>query len=648
MSPEHAMVAAMLLCGLGALLTGWVASRRTLAGWIAFGCVAGSSLLTFHAVARVLLYGPGKAFTFLTVPQMGFALRLYVDGLSAIFLGLIATVALPAALYSIAYLDHYRAYSVRRYYPNFLLFIAAMYGLVSTTDMMYFFFIFWQMMTLTGYALIRYEHDKPENLRAANKYLAMMQIACAATMIGAGMLAAKGVTGAVNSAHLIYDFDTVSEHLPLLLREHPIQVAVAFALFLVGFGIKLGTWPFGQIWLPDAHPAAPSPVSALLSGVMIKTGVYGLMRYFLWLVPPEAKADYPMAMWGAIIAVLGTITLFVGTTQALRQHQTKRLLAFSSIGQGGYILLGLGACLCLLASSDARLTNLAAFGLYGALFHTINHGLFKSLLFLNAGSILHATGTQDMNKLGGLMKHMPFTAITALIGSLSIAGVPLFNGFASKWCIYVATLQADGAARFLPICAVVAIFTSAITLALFMKFFGVSFLSRTSSLVAAQAARQPSLEVGWMMRLPQWVLATLCVGLGLFPMVALSIIHHALQASQQGFGTVLAKSTPVTWGLWRGAQGLGGNAVLAPVALVMVVGLLIVLARALTKLGGAQRRQTVPWLCGYARETYQNRYHADHFYGALKRYFHWLGGAPAKPQRPAPVAQPPSTPVNSP
>jgi len=240
MSPEHAMVAAMLLCGLGALLTGWVASRRTLAGWIAFGCVAGSSLLTFHAVARVLLYGPGKAFTFLTVPQMGFALRLYVDGLSAIFLGLIATVALPAALYSIAYLDHYRAYSVRRYYPNFLLFIAAMYGLVSTTDMMYFFFIFWQLMTLTGYALIRYEHDKPENLRAANKYLAMMQIACAATMIGAGMLAAKGVTGAVNSAHLIYDFDTVSEHLPLLLREHPIQVAVAFALFLVGFGIKGG------------------------------------------------------------------------------------------------------------------------------------------------------------------------------------------------------------------------------------------------------------------------------------------------------------------------------------------------------------------------------------------------------------------------
>jgi formate hydrogenlyase subunit 3/multisubunit Na+/H+ antiporter MnhD subunit len=136
--------------------------------------------------------------------------------------------------------------------------------------------------------------------------------------------------------NLKYDFGTVSANLPVMLQTKPFDTGVAFALFLVGFGIKMGMWPFGQIWLPDAHPAAPSPVSAMLSGVMIKTGVYGVLRYFLWLVPPSAQANYPLAQWGALIAVLGTVTLFTGTMQALQQEQSKRLLAFHSIGQIGW------------------------------------------------------------------------------------------------------------------------------------------------------------------------------------------------------------------------------------------------------------------------------------------------------------------------
>ena len=226
-----------------------------------------------------------------------------------------------------------------------------MYGLVSTTDMMWFFFIFWQMMTLPGYALIRFEHKNPANIHAANKFLLMMQIACAATMVGAELLAVTGAA-ASGSASLKYDFDTVSANLPLMLSTRPGATALAFGLFLVGFGIKMGMWPFGQFWLPDAHPAAPSPVSAMLSGVMIKTGVYGLMRYFLWLVPPAAQADYPLAKWGLLVALLGTITLFTGTMQALKQEQSKRLLAFHSIGQIGYILLGTGACMSLLPVRD--------------------------------------------------------------------------------------------------------------------------------------------------------------------------------------------------------------------------------------------------------------------------------------------------------
>ena len=172
-----------------------------------------------------------------------------------------------------------------------------MYGLLSTTDMMWFFFIFWQMMTLPGYALIRFEYKKPENIRAANKFLVMMQIACAATMIGAELLASAARRQCAR--RLKYDFDTVSAQLPALLAAHPGPGGCcAFALFLIGFGIKMGMWPFGQFWLPDAHPAAPSPVSAMLSGVMIKTGVYGLMRYFLWLMPAGGARGFPAGRMG--------------------------------------------------------------------------------------------------------------------------------------------------------------------------------------------------------------------------------------------------------------------------------------------------------------------------------------------------------------
>ncbi len=340
LTPEQAVLASILICICGAVLVLAVSRHKIVAGWFAFLVTATSAVLVGSAVVKVLLYGPSPhAAEFWALPGIGFALRIYVDGLTATFLLLAVVIAVPASFYSILYMRHYEDYGVGRYYPYFLLFLAAMYGLLSTTDMMWFFFIFWQMMTLPGYALIRYENQKRESIRAANKYLLMMQIACAATMVGAELLAVTGAA-ARNSAHLKYDFDTVSANLPLLLSTRPLATAIAFGLFLVGFGIKMGMWPFGQIWLPDAHPAAPSPVSAMLSGVMIKTGVYGLMRYFLWLVPMSAIQVYPLAKWGMVIAVLGTITLFTGTMQALKQEQSKRLLAFHSIGQIGYILLG--------------------------------------------------------------------------------------------------------------------------------------------------------------------------------------------------------------------------------------------------------------------------------------------------------------------
>ncbi len=279
---EQAVAAAMLICLSGALVTLLLPHARTWAGWIALLAVASSSLLLLYGVATVLLGGPAKPMTLVAVPQLGFALRLYVDGLSALFLGLIATVALPSTLYSIEYMSHRREHGAGRYYPNFLVFVAGMYGLVSTTDMMYGFGLFWQMMTLAGYALIRHERRRPENAKAAVKYFWMMQIACAAAMLGAGILAGEGRSTETGEVLAKYDFDAILYYLPCQLQTQGPWAVLAFTLFLVGFGIKLGMWPFGQIWLPDAHPAAPSPVSAMLSGVMIKTGLYGLMRCFLW------------------------------------------------------------------------------------------------------------------------------------------------------------------------------------------------------------------------------------------------------------------------------------------------------------------------------------------------------------------------------
>ena len=633
LTPAQAVLGSLLACFAGAAVTWLSARHRTATGWLAFLATAVSGVLALYAAGVTLVSGPAPAETFLTLPSIGFALKIYVDGLTAIFIGLIASIALPAALFSIDYLEHYRDYSVARYYPYFLLFLAAMYGLVSTTDMMWFFFIFWQMMTWPGYALIRFENRKPENLRAANKYLVMMQLACALTMIGAELLAV-GSASAAGAGELKYDFDSVSRNLPVLLQTKGGLVALAFALFLVGFGIKLGMWPFGQIWLPDAHPAAPSPVSALLSGVMIKTGVYGLLRYFLWLVPTEAQGDYPMAAWGVVIAVLGTLTLFTGTMQALQQEQTKRLLAFHSIGQMGYILLGIGTCLAVLPTSDWAAVAVATAGFYGALFHTVNHGTFKSLLFLNSGSMLWATDTQDLNRLGGLMRFMPVTALTALIASFSISGVPPFNGFVSKWAIVTAAIQGSSVSRCLAVCAVIAILTSALTLASFIKFFGTSFLSRTSALVA-QKAQQGPLEVGWKMRLPQMVLAAMCVVGGVMPAVAFKLMDLALNASKQGLGAMLANTTPVTGGVAIGVTGWEGSATFVPVVFTAVLGFTFLLALSLARLTQAQRRPAVPWLCGYVREADCHRYTAHHFSAEVKRYFRWLGRRPADRRRKA-------------
>jgi NADH:ubiquinone oxidoreductase subunit 5 (subunit L)/multisubunit Na+/H+ antiporter MnhA subunit len=295
--------------------------------------------------------------------------------------------------------------------------------------------------------------------------------------------------------------------------------------------------------------------------------------------------------------------------------------------------------MALLPVNTPAMIALATIGFFGALFHVLNHGLFKGLLFLNAGSMLHATGTQDLNRMGGMMKFMPLTAITALIASFSISGVPLFNGYVSKWSIAVAAIQGSGSAHYLVVCAVIAILTSALTLASFMKFFGVSFLSRTSALVRERAA-SGRLEVPWMMQLPQLALAFFCVLLGVVPAIGFRLMQHALGASRGGLGTTLANAFPMRSGSLAGISEVNSAAVFSPAALALVLALIFLLVYGISKLGGAPRRAAAPWLCGYAREAECNRYIAHNFYGEIKRYFRWLGGMPHTPKPPALKEQP--------
>jgi len=631
MTPEQAVFAAIMICIAGSLLSLAASRNKAAAGWIAFAITAVSSILIFFACEKVLVASaPPRRFELRAMVPVGITFGFRVDGLAALFLMLAAFIALLAVFYSIGYMRYYSDYGVARYYPNFLLFVSGMYGLLSTTDLMWVFFVFWQLMTLPSYVLIRFEHKQPGNIRAAHKYLWMMELACVAVMLGAAILAAPSQ---INAGLAKYDFESLSDNLPVLLLMRPGRTAMAFFLFLIGFGIKAGMWPFGQFWLPDAHPAAPSPVSALLSGVMIKTGVFGLLRCFLWLIPGNALPEFPLAKWGCLIAIFGTITLFTGTMQALKQERSKRLLAYHSIGQIGYILLGIGACMALLAVSGPLAAVLATLALTGALFHVVNHGLFKGLLFLNAGSMLYATGTQDLNQIGGLMKFMPLTGITALIASFSISGVPLFNGFASKWTIYIATIQASGIVKYLPLCAVIAILTSALTLASFIKFFGVSFLSRSSTLVKQKAAEK-ELEVPWTMQLPQLVLAFFCLLLGVVPAIAFGVVRPVFRLSQENLGTRLAIPAPT--GTWLRLQAPNSSALFAPLILALAVGFTFLLAYAISKVGSASRRAAAPWLCGYALDADCNRYVAHNFYGEIKRYFRWLGGRPQT----TPVGQP--------
>ncbi len=401
---------------------------------------------------------------------------LVSDGLSSLMLVIINVISFIVIIFSTKYMTTYTAKP--RYYSLFLLMVAGMNGVVITGDM-FNLYVFLEIASIASYALVGFGCEK-EELEASFKYLILGGVASTAVLFGIAFL--YSMTGTLN-------MPDVANQLEMMGMTKIIGFVAA--LFIMGFGLKASSVPF-HAWLPDAHPSAPAPISAMLSGVLIKAlGIYAIMRIMFNVIGQHILIAH-------IMMVLGALSMVVAGLLAIGQSDFKRMLAYSSISQIGYVMMGLG-----LALNPEMPTAVAALGLVGGLFHLVNHAVFKSLLFLCSGAVEYRTGTRDLGKMGGLIKKMPVTGVTCSIGSLSIAGIPPFSGFLSKLIIFIALFRGG-----YMIYGTIAVAVGFITLYYFLK------LQREALFGPVPEALAEVREAPFAMTLPLVILAILCVAMG--------------------------------------------------------------------------------------------------------------------------------------
>jgi formate hydrogenlyase subunit 3/multisubunit Na+/H+ antiporter MnhD subunit len=493
-----------------------------------------------------------------------------LDALSAFFLLCVFVVSGLASLYASGYLVSYlgkRRLGAALAFFNLL--IASMAGLVIARDGI-LFLVTWEVMSFASFFLVLFENEREDVRRAAMTYLIASQFGVVFLFVLFTLLGQSAGT---------FDFDRFAATGGL--------ADACFVLAVVGFGAKAGFWPL-HIWLPDAHPAAPSHVSALMSGVMIKIGAYGLLRTLTFLGPP---ADW----WSTVLLLLGVASGLTGVVHALAQRDLKRRLAYSSVENMGLIALGIG--LGLLGQSHGN-ALVSFFGYSGALLHVLNHGLMKGLLFQAAGSVIHGTGTRSIESLGGLYRRMPTTASSFLVGSIAICGLPPLNGFVGEWLIYVGafraavSLPAAGAVSALVLIAVLALI-GGLAAACFVATFGTVFLGEPRT-------KLPRVnEAGRAMRGAMLVGALLCVAIGLWPLGALRLVLPAAQLA----GGIAPLATDA-------------SAPLLAMSRVAFVLALLIAVLALLRYALLRKRevtQGVTWSCGYAAPSARMQYTASSF-----------------------------------
>ncbi|MDD5439134.1 MAG: proton-conducting transporter membrane subunit [Candidatus Omnitrophica bacterium] len=510
------------------------------------------------------------------------------DPLSVFFLSVIALVSLPSAVYSIGYLKgEASGRKTALAWLILILFLGAM-GMVVTVNNTILFLVAWELMSLVSYFLVVFDTKHEKSVQAGTIYIVMTHIGTA-FLIAAFLIMFK-------YAHS-FDFSAIKNACASMPAGTKNTV---FLLLLTGFGTKAGIVPL-HIWLPYAHPQAPSHASSIMSGVMIKTAIYGIIRFVIFILGAHCL------WWGIMVLVLAVISCLVGVIYALMEHDIKKLLAYHSVENIGIILLGVGLAMFFLS---LNMPYLAVFSMIAGLYHLINHAIFKGLLFLCAGSVYKATGTRDIEKLGGLIKNMPYTAAYFLIGAMAISALPPFNGFVSEWltlqAFFLGAFSVTGSAKvFLGVLGAMLALTGGLAAACFVKAFGITFLARPRSHYAVNA-----LEVPFSMKAGMFFLAALTLAFGLGGAAVIKILSH-VAAAATGIDITAMKFSV-------------NNAVISPQAgydiylsvplLALVLGALGIMGFAVYKLSGKGKTITyTTWDCGYYRLSPRNEYTATAF-----------------------------------
>ena len=567
-----------------------VISRIAAASSLVYGLTLIASLTAFF-VALVHLIGgaPSLAVTLpLGLPWLG--AHFQMDALSAFFLIVVNLGATVASLFALGYGRHEDApHRVLPFYPAFL----AGMNLVVLADDAFTFLASWEFMSLSSWSLVMAHHRVRDNTQAGYVYLIMASFGTFALLLGYGMLA--GPEGS-------YAFAAMR-------ANHPSSgiAAVVLILVLIGAGSKAGLLPL-HVWLPLAHPAAPSQVSALMSGVMTKVAVYGFVRIVFDLLGP------PAWWWSMVVLAFGGITAVMGVLYALMQHDLKRLLAYHTVENIGIIFIGLGLALAFAAH---RMPAAAALALTAGLLHVFNHSVFKSLLFFGAGAVLRSTGERDMEHLGGLIHRMPMTAFVFLVGCVAISALPPFNGFVSEWLTFQAILLSPqlpswGLKLLVPAVGGLLALSAALAAACFVKAFGVTFLGRPRT-DAAERARETD---RWSLT-AMFIFAALCLVAGILPG---PFIDTLAPVAKSLVGDRMPTQTAVEWlSIVPIAESRSSYNGMLVFLFIAISGTLA--AFAIHRLASSALRYAPAWDCGYPDASPATQYTAGSFAQPIRRVF---------------------------
>jgi len=585
----------ILLLVVGALLLASLLvvpfSRHPLGRAALYGAVGTVCAIALATSLGALLGGgePSAHTLPLGIPWLHARLRL--DALAAFFLVVVNLGGATASLYAIGYGRHEHA--PQRVLPFFPAFLAAM-NLVVLADDAFTFLFAWELMSLASWALVMAHHRSEGTARAGYIYLVMAGFGTLCLLLAFGVLAGAGGG---------YGFAVIRTQTLV-----PWQQSVVLLLVLLGAGSKAGIVPL-HVWLPLAHPAAPSPVSALMSGVMTKVAVYGLIRIVFDLAGP------PAWWWSIVILIVGGTTAVLGVLYALMQHDLKRLLAYHTVENIGIIFIGLGLALGFQANG---MPSGAALALTAALFHVLNHSLFKSLLFFGSGAVLAATGERDMERQGGLIHRMPITATTFLIGCAAISALPPLNGFVSEWLTFQAILDSPnlpqwGLKFLVPAVGAALALSAALAAACFVKAFGITFLGRPRSADAAAAREVDRFSLAAMI-----FLAVLCILAGVLPGFVVDALSGVVRELTGGGGLPRQSSLPWLSLIPLSPARSSYNGLILLIFLTFTSTLIALVMR---RLASHAVRRAPAWDCGFPDGSPATQYTAASFAQPIRRVF---------------------------